>query len=256
MNNKTAGTQKTPSLLADLSTHNLVVGLLEGDYPQDSREGLQILDIPCGAGAVSIRLKELGFLVRCSDIDRGNFELKGYDFTEANLNRSIPLPDESVDIIVSIAGLQRLIVPETAIKEFNRILKPGGRLYLTVPNFANLRLRLRYLLYGSIGKRFERPRYQQTITNPEANFRFPITFPRVRELLLGAGFEQKSLFFDKKGLQPFLLFPLTIFIWLIGRIKPLFNPRKYGSYRYTTTLGSLRSISFVIVAEKMAGYTE
>jgi len=239
-----------PSVLADLSTHNLVIARLAGDYPEEARGGKRLLDIPCGAGAVSARLRELGFTVSCSDIDRGNFELEGYEFTEANLNRAVSLADSSFDIVVSIAGLQRLITPETAIDEFYRILQPGGRLYLAVPNFSNLKMRLRYLFYGSLGKRFERPRYRQTIADVEANFRFPITFARVRELLLSSGFRQKAVLFDRRGVQPFVLFPFTVMIWLAGRIMPLFNREKYGKYRESTTVGSLRSVSFVVVAEK------
>jgi SAM-dependent methyltransferase len=46
---------------------------------------------------------------------------------------SIPLPDESVDIILCTQVLEHLKYPAQAVQEMFRLLKPGGKLYLTVP---------------------------------------------------------------------------------------------------------------------------
>ena len=45
----------------------------------------------------------------------------------------IPLPNESVDIILCTQVLEHLKYPARALKEMHRLLKPGGRLYLSVP---------------------------------------------------------------------------------------------------------------------------
>ena len=45
----------------------------------------------------------------------------------------IPLPNESVDLILCTQVLEHLKYPTRALQEMNRLLKPGGRLYLTVP---------------------------------------------------------------------------------------------------------------------------
>jgi ubiquinone/menaquinone biosynthesis C-methylase UbiE len=45
----------------------------------------------------------------------------------------IPLPGESVDIILCTQVLEHLKYPPKALKEMYRLLKPGGRLYLSVP---------------------------------------------------------------------------------------------------------------------------
>lgn len=46
---------------------------------------------------------------------------------------TIPLPDNSVDAIMCTEVLEHVPDPLTAIKEFNRLIKPGGYLLITAP---------------------------------------------------------------------------------------------------------------------------
>ncbi|MFO1478201.1 MAG: class I SAM-dependent methyltransferase [Verrucomicrobiota bacterium] len=46
---------------------------------------------------------------------------------------SIPLPDASVDVILCTQVMEHLKYPTKAIQEMARLLKPGGRLCITVP---------------------------------------------------------------------------------------------------------------------------
>lgn len=48
----------------------------------------------------------------------------------------IPLSDNSYDIIIFMEVIEHLYNPSFALKEFYRILKPGGRLYLTTNNIS------------------------------------------------------------------------------------------------------------------------
>jgi len=50
---------------------------------------------------------------------------------------SIPLPDHSVDAIMCTEVLEHIPDPLGAIKEFNRLVKPGGYLLITAP-FASI----------------------------------------------------------------------------------------------------------------------
>jgi SAM-dependent methyltransferase len=52
---------------------------------------------------------------------------------EADLNKEIPMPDESVDIVISIQVLEHLSNPQQALKELSRVLRPGGHIFLTTP---------------------------------------------------------------------------------------------------------------------------
>lgn len=46
---------------------------------------------------------------------------------------AIPLPDDSVDLVISQETLEHVADPVRAMREIHRVLKPGGALYLQVP---------------------------------------------------------------------------------------------------------------------------
>ena len=56
------------------------------------------------------------------------------EIVESDLNEGIPLKDNSIDIISSMAILEHLNTPEQYLKEIYRILKPDGKLIMTVPS--------------------------------------------------------------------------------------------------------------------------
>jgi len=45
----------------------------------------------------------------------------------------LPIRDNSVDLIISIAVLEHVRNPERAIKEMKRVLKPGGKIFCCIP---------------------------------------------------------------------------------------------------------------------------
>lgn len=47
--------------------------------------------------------------------------------------KSIPLIDNSVDLILSTSSLEHIEFPDEFFSEANRVLKPGGALYINVP---------------------------------------------------------------------------------------------------------------------------
>lgn len=55
----------------------------------------------------------------------------------ADLNQHIPLPDNTADIVTSLAVLEHLSNRSQHLKEIYRILKPGGTLLLTTPTPRN-----------------------------------------------------------------------------------------------------------------------
>ncbi|HLM01517.1 MAG TPA: class I SAM-dependent methyltransferase [Pyrinomonadaceae bacterium] len=52
--------------------------------------------------------------------------------------RDIPLEDESMDCVMATEFLEHYAEPENALNEIRRVLKPGGRLFATVPFIWNL----------------------------------------------------------------------------------------------------------------------
>jgi ubiquinone/menaquinone biosynthesis C-methylase UbiE len=54
----------------------------------------------------------------------------------ADLNKPLPLPDQSIDTATSLAVLEHLEQPEVQVRELYRVLKSGGSLLLTTPTPA------------------------------------------------------------------------------------------------------------------------
>jgi ubiquinone/menaquinone biosynthesis C-methylase UbiE len=60
---------------------------------------------------------------------------------------NIPLPDRSLDAIVCTEVIEHVVDPMATVKEFARLLKPGGKLLLTSPLLSGLHMEP-YHFYG------------------------------------------------------------------------------------------------------------
>ena len=100
------------------------------------------LDVGCGPGTVTASLARaaqpdglaLGVDISEPMLARAVRAESGprIGFLRADAQR-LPLRDETVDAVVSIAMLQLIPDPATALAEIARVLRPGGRLALMVP---------------------------------------------------------------------------------------------------------------------------
>lgn len=122
--------------------HDKVLELLLEEKP-----GL-ILDVPAGAGAFAVRARKRGYEVQCGDIDRSRFHVDGLECAQLDLNQSWPYDAHTFDYVVSIEALEHLENPWHVAREANRVMKMGGKFFLTTPNVLSLKSRLSYLLYG------------------------------------------------------------------------------------------------------------
>lgn len=191
-----------PKGMALTENHAMLAGLI-GREPVG-----RILDAPCGRGALSVRLRQMGFDVSCCDIDPGVFEAEGFPLTVANLNRDrLSYDDGAFDYIVCSGGLHRLFNIDHTVGEFARCLKPGGKLFISVPNYGGLWRRLLFLLLGSFGKDIDRPTFIQTTSEPEAHFRRNLTFTQLSHYLQGHGFTEVDVFKSKTETLNLLLSP-------------------------------------------------
>jgi len=100
------------------------------------------LDIAAGSGYVSVEMAKKGLKVIALEISEQSIKnLIEYKdtFSLNNLKpflskaEELPLRNESVDYVVANAILEHIFNERKAIKEWLRVLKPGGRIYTTVP---------------------------------------------------------------------------------------------------------------------------
>lgn len=97
-------------------------------------------DLLLDAGAGSFRYRDLLSKARyesCDFEDVFDKNVKGKHTFTCNLE-SIPKDDETYDVIVNTQVLEHVEHPEKVVKELARVLKKGGRLYLTTPQISHV----------------------------------------------------------------------------------------------------------------------
>jgi SAM-dependent methyltransferase len=129
-----------------------VDGLFDG-----GRGGRRILEIGSFLGAASIALKRMGFEVSAVDIPefhkspalRALYERNGIPYAGLNLRKSrLPQESGSMDAVVICEVIEHFnFNPLPVLLEINRVLKPGGYVYIGMPNQASLQKRIA-LLHG------------------------------------------------------------------------------------------------------------
>lgn len=115
--------------------------------------GKQILDVCCGPGMIAAAASERGALAQGIDFSATVIEIaiSNVPGTEFHLGdaQSLPFADNSFDAVVCGFGIIHVPDPGKALSEMRRVLKPGGRVAVSVweaPGTGNGF----GLLYGSI----------------------------------------------------------------------------------------------------------
>jgi 2-polyprenyl-3-methyl-5-hydroxy-6-metoxy-1,4-benzoquinol methylase len=110
------------------------------------RQGDRVLDAACGLGYGSYALAELSQAAKITGVDGSDY---GVDYARGNFCPLSPkldffvgylpeclakYPDGHFDVIVSFETLEHVEHPEALLTEFHRLLSPGGRIVVSVPN--------------------------------------------------------------------------------------------------------------------------
>ncbi len=110
-------------------------------------KGKIVLDLAAGSGVTTEILLELGAKVEAFDLFPEYFVLKDIECKRADILDRIPVSDGYADYIICQEGVEHFSDQCKAYKEFNRILKPGGKLLITTPSYSNLKAKMSYLLF-------------------------------------------------------------------------------------------------------------
>ncbi len=113
--------------------------------------GSRLLEIGCGAGnlllqaavpgsypiALDLSMQALTFVrSRLLEAAFGDSAPSGFACTQA-IGESLPLTDASFDCILLSEVIEHLEAPQVSIREAVRVLRPGGRLLITTPNYRS-----------------------------------------------------------------------------------------------------------------------
>lgn len=122
--------------------HNSYIRRIKEHLLKRNFKGKTLLDIGAGSGYVTIEMAKIGLKVVSLDLSKtaldninrykNKFNLKNIITMHSNAEK-IPLKNQSADYIVANAILEHLPNEKQAIYECKRILKPGGRIMVTVP---------------------------------------------------------------------------------------------------------------------------
>ncbi len=108
------------------------------------RSDIRVLDLPAGAGWLSLKLREEGFRVISADINGAKD-----DYVFADMNEKLPFADEQFDAVVSMEGIEHIMNYEGFIGEISRITRKGGTVVLSTPNISCFYSRLMFACTGN-----------------------------------------------------------------------------------------------------------
>ena len=130
----------------DGSSHSLILEMMT-TLPRS-----KILDLGCSAGLLAEKLKEAGHTVVGVDaIELPGVRRRTDQFFVADLERPLPAAVGSgFDVVIAGDIIEHLAKPADALREMRRVLRPGGQLILSVPNFGHWypRFRVTFGLFG------------------------------------------------------------------------------------------------------------
>jgi 2-polyprenyl-3-methyl-5-hydroxy-6-metoxy-1,4-benzoquinol methylase len=141
--------------------------------------GARVLDVGCGRGVLLRELADRGFEVHGVEISKE--AMRGAD-PRAEIRIASTLAEaaydsDSFDEVIIWHVFEHMSDPEAVLAEVNRILVPGGRLVVAVPNFESAQARWA----GAAWFHLDLPRHL---------YQFPLS--ALRELLRKTGFDVNS----------------------------------------------------------------
>src|SRR6266436_2026831 len=109
--------------------------------------GMHILEVACGRGGFVRQLARAGAFVTGCDFSSAALHaastkvfLPGARPLAALVQgdaQSLPFADNSFDVVVSCETIEHIPEVQAAVAEMYRVTQPGGKLYLTTPNYFN-----------------------------------------------------------------------------------------------------------------------
>lgn len=160
-----------------LGVHQAILNLLKFD------ESKQILDLGSGEGALSEKLISLGHNITACDGDSGQFKLKQITCQKVDLNQALPFNNSQFDIVILSDVIEHLENPWHIIREACRVLKPAGKLILSIPNIISIVARIHFLIHG------EHLFFYQAKDNAVFPHITPINYPLMEKILTSIGFK-------------------------------------------------------------------
>jgi len=106
------------------------------------RAGDHVLEVDCGPGVLASRLRDRGADVTATDLSAvavARTQAKGIPCTRVDIDSEpLPFPDAGYGVVVSNSMIEHRFFHEKVLDECVRVLQPGGRLIVCLPNIAHI----------------------------------------------------------------------------------------------------------------------
>lgn len=221
--------------MAHQAVHDTVVRIFRELKPG------QVLDVPAGEGALAASLIDAGFEVSCCDLYPEIFRLPNVQIMQGDLNGRLPYDNGSFDYVTCVEGLEHIENPQQAVREFARVLRPGGHLVTSVPNILNIEERMKWLIHGHTSHfkpltRAHVATVREQLGDKEemALHVNPIGYSELRYTLEKESFDIVKLYRDKPKSMLWLYWPVVALIRLVGSL----TPKRQRRERWTDELQS------------------
>lgn len=224
------------------NTHEKVFDLLNKD-----KEAV-IVDIPSGAGAFILRLKDNGYKnIIAFDIEN-LLEVDHKDFVIGDMTKRFPLENNSVDVVVCIDGIEHISKQFDFIEEVNRVLRVGGEVVISTPNISSLRSRWKWLMTGHHHK------CSSPLNEDSPNFLHHIgmiSFPEMRYLLHTKGFRINKVTTNRVKPISYLYLLLAPFSYIFTAVAYNKYGRKDGTKKINNEIKKVMFSKSILLGETL-----
>jgi 2-polyprenyl-3-methyl-5-hydroxy-6-metoxy-1,4-benzoquinol methylase len=145
-----ASVRKASSVASGGTSSDVLYHRVIGEFRRRSLGGA-VLDFGAGTGnLVALLAQQEGVLrIAAADLFEAPALQKGrVDWIVADLNDPLPVAPNAFDVVLSVETIEHLENPRAVVREWYRLLKPGGTLIFTTPNNDNVRSVLTVLVKG------------------------------------------------------------------------------------------------------------
>jgi SAM-dependent methyltransferase len=179
---------------------SVYIGLLKAHL--GNRTAGRALDLGCGLGGFLPSLAGLGYEVYGADMDLTSLvhcRDRGFDRVILSDSYSLPFPDDSFDLVAMFDAIEHVEHDDRAMAEVARVLKPGGKVIISVPAYQflfanNDRVAQHYRRYNrtTVRRLFEQAGLRVERNSHSNVFLFPVILPLVLLIKLLEGLTAKA----------------------------------------------------------------
>jgi len=185
----------------------------------------KMLDVGCAPFFTTIALHQMGYDIQGVDIDPNRFDAllarAGLKVVKCDFElEPLPYSDGEFDLILLSEVFEHLRINLiTTMREIRRVLKPGGILLLSTPNFMESRKLSRLLIRGRTGDIFKQ--YNRLAEIGHMGHVREYTAGDVKHFFNEIGFQCRKTVY--RGIGKLGVSPAAIAHWLIQYLMPPFR---------------------------------